>query len=66
MKKWKKENLKDGAEMLNKEIGEHLGLTGERVRQITIIALAKLRKTMEEQGVTFHDLLPDDVERDDE
>ncbi len=42
------------------EVGRNVGLTRERVRQIQIEALLKLRRLMEGEGLEFSDLLDDD------
>ncbi len=39
------------------EIGEHLGITRERVRQIQNEALIKLKNGLLEKGYTAHDFL---------
>jgi hypothetical protein len=39
------------------DIAEELGMTREGVRQVEIRALAKLRKGLEEMGLTFEDLV---------
>ena len=40
------------------EIAQEMGLTKSAVRKIEHRALRKLRKALEERGMTFSDLLP--------
>ena len=39
------------------DIGQHLGLTRERIRQIQVKALQKLRAMVEHEGVTFEEII---------
>jgi RNA polymerase primary sigma factor/RNA polymerase nonessential primary-like sigma factor len=48
----------DGSEAKTlEEIGREMGLTRERVRQIEVAALARLRQTIERRTMTRADLL---------
>ena len=38
------------------EVGEEIGLTRERVRQIQVEALKKLRRMLEKQGLTLESI----------
>lgn len=40
------------------EIGEHMGLSRERVRQIQAGALAKIRQLMSDEAPSYLDVLP--------
>ena len=42
--------------MSRREIGEQLGISRERVRQIEVEALRKLRLALRERGMTWEDL----------
>lgn len=43
------------------DIGRRLDVTPERVRQIELRSLRRLRSRLCKDGVGFHDLLPDDI-----
>ncbi len=47
--------LEDGTERTLEQVGERLGVTRERIRQIQEQALAKLRARMEERDHPFHE-----------
>ncbi|RKZ74706.1 MAG: RNA polymerase sigma factor RpoS [Candidatus Parabeggiatoa sp. nov. 1] len=48
----------DGYDMTLEELGEEMGLTRERVRQIQISAMKRLREIVESEGVSLESLLP--------
>jgi DNA-directed RNA polymerase sigma subunit (sigma70/sigma32) len=50
-------NPEGGRELTYEEIGQELGCTGERVRQLEVKALAKCKALLEERGYDLKDLL---------